>query len=311
MTAPNAVTAFVSYSWDDEAHKKWVHDLAARMRRDGVTVALDQWELVPGDQLPEFMERSIRESAYVLVVCTPGYKKRADERKGGVGYEGDIITGELLIHRNHRKFIPILRQGEWAQAAPSWVQGKYHIDLRGETYSEAHYQDLLTTLLRTRPQAPPVGNSATRAAVASAYQSPKPSTAPIAITGIIADKVTMPRNDGTRGSALYEVPFRLSRQPDHEWAELFIETWNHPPRWTSMHRPGIADVEGDIVWLRGTTLDEVEKTHRDTLLLAVNQANAQYSELTKGRLRQEELAAERERAHRAEAQDAARRIKFD
>jgi hypothetical protein len=43
-------------------------------------VTLDQWELQPGDQLPAFMERAVRENDYVLIVCTPLYKRRSDER---------------------------------------------------------------------------------------------------------------------------------------------------------------------------------------------------------------------------------------
>ncbi len=37
------------------------------------------------------MERSITGSDYVLIVCTPTYKQKADARVGGVGYEGHII----------------------------------------------------------------------------------------------------------------------------------------------------------------------------------------------------------------------------
>jgi nucleotide-binding universal stress UspA family protein len=53
-------TAFVSYSWDDDAHEEWVLQLATRLRRHGVEVTLDQRHLHPGDQLPAFMERAIR-----------------------------------------------------------------------------------------------------------------------------------------------------------------------------------------------------------------------------------------------------------
>ena len=49
--------AFVSYSWDDDSHKKWVADLATALRSDGVDTTLDQWHTVPGDQLPAFMEK--------------------------------------------------------------------------------------------------------------------------------------------------------------------------------------------------------------------------------------------------------------
>jgi TIR domain len=80
--------AFASYSWDSKEHKEWVKDLATRLRSDGVDVTLDQWKVVPGEQLPKFMETAIRENSYVLIICTPNYKKKSDERKGGVGYLG-------------------------------------------------------------------------------------------------------------------------------------------------------------------------------------------------------------------------------
>jgi len=129
----NYPTSFISYSWEDDEHKKWVKDLASRLRQDGVDVRLDQWEVIPGDQLPSFMEKSIREIDYVLIICTPKYKRKSDNREGGVGYEGDIITGEVFQKQNHRKFIPILRKGVWNESAPSWISGKYYVDLRNIT----------------------------------------------------------------------------------------------------------------------------------------------------------------------------------
>ena len=312
-------TTFISYSWDSDDHRAWVRELATRLRTDGVDIVLDQWDAAPGDQLPAFMERAIRDNEFVLIVCTPGYKKRSDERKGGVGYEGDIITGEVATKQNHRKFIPVLRSGSWTHAAPSWVAGKYFVDLSGAPYSEAHYADLLVTLHSERPKAPPVGArpAALRSPAAdypvdaaTAPNSSQPSE-PIRITGIIADKVTTPRMDGTRGSALYAIPFRLSRRPPSGWGELFVYSWNRPSRFTSMHRPGIASVVGDVVWLRGTTLDEVERHHRDTLKLAVDQANQMHDAIrleVEARARDE---AERKRAHEESVRNRADRISFD
>jgi len=318
---PTAPTAFISYSWDDDAHRAWVAALAARLRADGVDVTLDQWHAVPGDQLPAFMERSIRESRYVLVICTPGYKRRSDERRGGVGYEGDIITGEVATKGNHRKFIPILRSGDATDAIPSWVQGKYFIDLRGEPYSQHQYNDLLSTLHDARTKPPPVGARPQHlgaAPVPASATSPIGSTGmttpdfePLRITGIVADEVSTPPMDGTRGSALYQVPFRLSRRPPAGWADLFVEAWNHPPRFTSMHRPGTAEVVGDKVWLRRTTLDEVEKYHRDTLVLALEVANRQYADRLARQREREEAERQRAETHRQSVNDAARRISFD
>jgi hypothetical protein len=42
-----------------------VRDLASRLRSDGVDAGLDCWKLAPGDQLPEFMERAVRENDFV------------------------------------------------------------------------------------------------------------------------------------------------------------------------------------------------------------------------------------------------------
>jgi hypothetical protein len=154
---PSHPTCFISYSWDSSEHKLWVRDLAKRLRGDGIDVQLDQWNAVPGDQLPHFMESAVRENNYILIICTPAYKDRADGRIGGVGYEGDIITGEVLTDNRNRKVIPVLRGGLWTAAAPSFCLGKYYIDLSSNPYAEKPYRDLLSTLLGNREQAPPLG----------------------------------------------------------------------------------------------------------------------------------------------------------
>ncbi len=312
--------AFLSYSWDSEKHKSWVRELATRLREDGVETTLDQWHVVPGDQLPAFMERAVRDDDYVLIVCTPRYKERSDSRAGGVGYEGDIITGEVLTTRNQRKFIPILREGQWLSSAPSWLSGKCYVDLRGTPYLSQHYNELLTTILGTRPQAPPVGRrkqptgrspqvSPPHNQVADLASSPSPD--PIRITGLIVDQIGTPKNDGARGSALYAVPFRLSRRPPDTWARFFVEAWDRPSSFTSMHRSGIASVQGDRVILNGTTVEEVDKYHRATLIQAVEKANQQVQELEVRRRTVEQREQDRLDAHKKSVADAADRIKFD
>ena len=311
--------AFISYSWDSDEHKEWVRILAARLRGDGVETVLDQWHLVPGDQLPAFMEKAICESDYVLIVCTPHYKDKSEKRLGGVGYEGDIITGQVLTTRNERKFIPILRKGNWSDAAPIWLVGKYHVDLRNDPYTEQQYQDLVNTMLGIREQAPPVRKVPERSSQKSTLSpttmthpsvSTKETFDPIQIVGVIIDEIGTPRGDGTPGSALYSVPFRFSRRPPTEWSQLFILAWNHPSSYTSMHRPGIAQIYGDTVILNGTTVEEIEKYHRVTLLLATNEANTKYMDWQ--RQRQAEEACERTRLdeHAKRVEVAAKRLKF-
>lgn len=134
---------------------------------------------------------------------------------------------------------------------------------------------------------------------------------PIRITGIYEAGITQPRNDGTAGSALYTVPLQLSRRPSADWAKVFVQKWDRPSKWTSMHRPGIARVSGDKIYLEGTTLEEIDKHHRETLRLAIEETN---EIIAKHEAKQRE-ATERERAdrdaHQQHISETAKRIKFD
>lgn len=157
--AQDAPEVFVSYSWDSEEHKHWVRRLSSRLRsHGGVEVILDQWHLAHGDEVTQFVERGIRTSDYVLIVCTPRYKERADQREGGVGAEGTIITGELHVGGSRRKFIPLLRAGTWSESAPTWLGSSYYADFNFSEQWEFDnaYHDLLLTFYGQTPTAPPV-----------------------------------------------------------------------------------------------------------------------------------------------------------
>jgi len=78
-----------------------------------------------------------------------------------------------------------------------------------------------------------------------------------------------------------------------------------------MHRPGIARVIGNAIVLDGTTLEEVEKYHRDTLRLCVNEANKAEELHVKERERRANEAIRQEVARRQEVVGAASRIRFD
>ena len=295
--------------------------LAQRLRNDGVDVKLDQWEMAPGDQLTEFMERGIRDHDFVVIICTPKYRERSDSREGGVGYEGDIMTAEVMTDRNQRKFIPVWRSGTWKDASPGWLAGKYRIALTGNPYAEQEYNDLLVTLRGERPQAPSVAKSTRQRAKATQAKAPGRSSAmtpkasrqfdDVRITRVIVEEVTEPKHDGTRGSALYTVPFQLSARPPTGWEGLFIRHWNHPSRFTSMHRPGIARVSGSKILLEGTTIEEVRKYHRATLMLAVDAANQEYRVRVAEAERKRRAEEEVNERHRRNVDDVATEITFD
>lgn len=137
---------FISYSWDSDEHKKWVRSLSDNLEAEGITTILDQKDLLLGDEMTLFMERSITESDFVLFVCTPRYKEKADKRKGGVGFEENIITGEVLTKQNHRKFIPVLAVGTWGESMPTWANGKLGSDLSSADKYKDEFELLVKTL---------------------------------------------------------------------------------------------------------------------------------------------------------------------
>lgn len=151
-------TALVSYSWEEPDHMEWVRRLAERLRvQGGANVILDQWHLQPGMDRTLFMEKGVSSSDFVLIVCTPTYAEKANNREGGVGYEAMIITSQLARQIQQNKFIPVLRSGEWNSSSPIWIQTKRGVDLRGDPYSDKEYELLLRTLHQVLPTAPPVG----------------------------------------------------------------------------------------------------------------------------------------------------------
>lgn len=143
-SAETVITVFVSYSWDNEDHKKWVLTFVNRLRQDGINAIVDQTHLGLGERSTEFMERSVRESHYVLVVCTDKYKSKFDNREGGAGYEGHIITAKIINEVGKNTFIPVLRSGDWNSAIPTALSGVFGVDLRND--SPDQYQRLIQQL---------------------------------------------------------------------------------------------------------------------------------------------------------------------
>lgn len=150
---------FLSYTWDSEAHKQWVLDLAAALRAQGVDVTLDEWHLQPGQDKNRFMEESIVDSDHVLIICTPAYAAKANERDGGAGYETSILSAGLIENLDTTKFIPILREGEWglSGAIPRYLASRRGFDLRGDPYSDDAFERLVRTLHGRPSVVPPLG----------------------------------------------------------------------------------------------------------------------------------------------------------
>ena len=137
-------TCFISYSWDSEEHKEWVRNIAEALQRRGVWTYLDQWDINPGSDLTGYMESKIRESDYVLLVCTPDFAKKANLQVGGVGYEKVIVSGEIFQNISKpEKFIPIIRSGDSRDSLPSYLMSKLFVDFREDNEFGEKLEELL------------------------------------------------------------------------------------------------------------------------------------------------------------------------
>ena len=134
---------FISYSHDSPEHKRWVSELALKLRHNGIDTTLDQWDLRPGDDITRFMERGIVDADRILVVCTDNYVSKANTGEDGVGYERMIITKEIVEHQGNNKFIPIIRQTLWEDKTPEFLKERVYVDFTDDKQFDEKFEELL------------------------------------------------------------------------------------------------------------------------------------------------------------------------
>jgi hypothetical protein len=107
------------------------------------------------------METSITKSNFVILVCTPRYRGKANMREGGVGAEAAIVGGELFGRQDvatQAKFVPVLRGGTAGECIPSFATGRFYLDF-GDAVDRAKQMESLLRHIHGQPEfsAPPLG----------------------------------------------------------------------------------------------------------------------------------------------------------
>jgi hypothetical protein len=137
------ISAFVSYSWDGESHKRWVLELTNGLRRKGIAAELDLFITQSGTvNLNQMMIKKLRDSDFIIVVLTESYADKADGFKGGVGYE--TLLSLPLLQEHPEKLIFITKhRGDFKAVFPFHLRGYYAIDFSDDAnYNEA-FEELL------------------------------------------------------------------------------------------------------------------------------------------------------------------------
>tara|TARA_R110002167_G_C12702038_1_gene653666 strand:+ start:5491 stop:8352 length:2862 start_codon:yes stop_codon:yes gene_type:complete len=148
---------FISYSWDSEEHKKWTRTLADNLEEHfELHITFDQYDLDSYTDKNHFMEKGVFDNHLVLVVVTPEYTRKANERSGGVGIETKLSSSrhwEESLTDGSSLIIPILRDGT---DLPNYLKEKFYLDFRNDSKFESSFLDLLDHIKGTsrieRPQ---------------------------------------------------------------------------------------------------------------------------------------------------------------
>jgi tetratricopeptide (TPR) repeat protein len=150
---PEAPKVFISYTHDSVEHMDRVLALSNRLRVEGIDCRIDQYEQSPAEGWPQWCDRQIEKSDFVLVACTETYLRRfkGEEAPGfGLGgtWEGHIITQVLYnAQGKNTKFMPIVFLREDAAHIPVILQGATRYAVPDEyelLYRRLTHQPLVT-----------------------------------------------------------------------------------------------------------------------------------------------------------------------
>ena len=142
----NKPIIFISYSWDDEEHKKWVKKLADSLKMHGINVLLDQY-LPKGTSLTRFMMEGIKKADKVLIIGTPLYKEKADNYVGGTNIEHQIINIQIGKNFDTIKFIPVLRKGSYDISFTDLIGDRTGYDFRDDSKYDSLILELVNDMM--------------------------------------------------------------------------------------------------------------------------------------------------------------------
>lgn len=308
-TADDPVTTgpavFISYAHEDG---EVAHALAVALRARGCRVWIDIEGMRVGDKLLNRIAAAIDEVDYLIALLSPAsIDSPWCQRELSLAANGELARRKVTVLpvRIGDVSLPLTLKDTFSPRVDSRdIEGMANRLVADMTSHRADQGAFRRE--RTPPPRTPIDVPAAPA---------KPPVAgrdePIKILGIDVSTVGRPRNDGTPGSALYKVPLRLNRRPSPLWTEVFRQVWDHPPQFTTMHRPGIASVSGDCVILDGTTVEEIERYHAETLRHVIPEVNRRVAEHEAREQRRRELGEEQRRLHDESVRDRAGRITFD
>lgn len=154
---------FISYAWGTPEYQNKVVSFATSLSNDGIEVILDKWSAVAGNDLNDFMEKSVKDPSItnVIILLDENYAQKADDRSGGVGTETQIISPMVYAATEQDKFVPVVfeRNSNGEVCKPVYLQGRLHYDLSDEDRYADEYKNLVRHLYGVETyRKPEIGN---------------------------------------------------------------------------------------------------------------------------------------------------------
>jgi hypothetical protein len=134
------ISVFVSYAWEDEAHKGNVESFTDMLRAKGFDAVMDSSLKRKYPDLDKMMTIGLNCNK-IIIILSENYKKKADNQEGGVWKEFKMIADELEI--NPQKFIFVsfeaFSDSLKRRIAPRRIGNHYIVDLckgKSDDYNE-------------------------------------------------------------------------------------------------------------------------------------------------------------------------------
>lgn len=148
---------FISYSHESADFEEKVLEFSKKLRSEGIDASIDLYEEAPSEGWPRWMENQIRESDYVLVLCSKSYydKFYSDKKGKGVTWEVSIVYQMLYDSLvDTKKFIPVFFNDGDSEYIPTPLKSFTYYNIGTQAAYEKLYWRLRGV---TKTQKPPLG----------------------------------------------------------------------------------------------------------------------------------------------------------
>ncbi len=140
LCVPNPISIFISYATDCTEHKENVESFNFMLREMGYDSVMDSTLKLQYPDIDEMMTVGLQKDK-IIVVLSPQYKTKADNRSGGVWKEFKIIADDLEVHKDKYIFVDFdpFNFERKSKVSPIRIGNRWIVDLakgKSDDYNE-------------------------------------------------------------------------------------------------------------------------------------------------------------------------------